>query len=141
MMKHGPVDVVVLAFAEARFDGSALAELEKQADSGVIRVLDVIILLKDEDEACWRIEASDLPPEEAAAVAFIEAETMGLFDDEDAAMLCEGMLPGSAVAALAIEKTWATELAKAIAAEGGEMAFSYRVPASAVDEAFEALTA
>ena len=47
MMKHGPVDVVVLAFAEARFDGGALAELEKQCDSGVIRVLDLIILLKD----------------------------------------------------------------------------------------------
>jgi len=29
MMKHGPIDVVVLAFGEARFDGSALAELER----------------------------------------------------------------------------------------------------------------
>ena len=141
MMKHGPVDVVVLAFGEARFDGSALAELEKQAESGVIRVLDLIILLKDEDEQCWRIQVSDLPPEQAAAVAFIEAETMGLLDEEDAALLCAGMLPGSAVAALAIENLWAAELAKAIAAEGGEMAFSYRVPAPAVDEAFEALTA
>lgn len=141
MMKHGPVDVVVLAFGEARFDGSALAELEKQAESGVIRVLDLIILLKDEDEQCWRIQVSDLPPEQAAAVAFIEAETMGLLDEEDAALLCEGMLPGSAVAALAIENLWAAELAKAIAAEGGEMAFSYRVPAPAVEEAFEALSA
>jgi len=29
MMKHGPIDVVVLAFGVARFDGSALAELER----------------------------------------------------------------------------------------------------------------
>jgi hypothetical protein len=140
MMKHGPVDVVVLAFGEARFDGSALAELEKQAESGVIRVLDLIILLKDEDEQCWRIQVSDLPPEQAAAVAFIEAETMGLLDEEDAALLCEGMLPGSAVAALAIENLWAADLARAIHSEGGEMAFSYRVPAPAVEEAFEALS-
>ena len=62
MMKHGPVDVVVLAFGEARFDGSALAELERQAAAGTIRVLDLIILLKDENEECWRIEVSDLPP-------------------------------------------------------------------------------
>jgi hypothetical protein len=27
MMKHGPVDVIVLAFAEPRFDRSALEEL------------------------------------------------------------------------------------------------------------------
>ena len=31
MMTHGPVDVVILAFGEARFDGSALAELKRQA--------------------------------------------------------------------------------------------------------------
>lgn len=140
MMNHGPVDVVVLAFAEARFDGSALAELERQSASGIIRALDLIILLKDEDGNCFRVAVSDLPPEQAAAVAFIEAATIGLFDDEDAAMLCEGMVPGSAIAGLAIEHTWAVELAEAIAAEGGEMAFNYRIPAPIVDDAFAALS-
>jgi hypothetical protein len=140
MMTHGPVDVVVLAFGEARFDGSALAELERQSASGTIRVLDLIILLKDEEENCLRVQVSDLPPEEAAAVAFIEAATIGLFDDEDAAMLCEGMVPGSAVVGLAIEHTWAVDLANAIYNEGGEMAFNYRIPAPIVDEAFAALS-
>jgi hypothetical protein len=140
MMKHGPVDVTVFAFGEARFDGSALAELERQAAAGTIRVLDLIILLKDENEECWRIQVSDLPPEQAAAVAFIEAETIGLFDDDDAATLCEGMVPGSAVAGLAIEHTWAVDLANAIHAEGGEMALNYRIPAPIVDEAFASLT-
>jgi hypothetical protein len=140
MKKHGPVDVMVLAFGEARFDGSALAELERQSAAGTIRVLDLIILLKDEEEQCWRIEVSDLTPEQAAAVAFIEAETLGLFDDEDVAILCEGMVPGSAVVALAIENTWAVELANAIHAEGGELAFNSRVPALVVDEAFASLS-
>ena len=140
MMKHGPVDVAVLAFAEARLDGSALAELKRQAAAGTIRVLDIIILLKDEDEVCWRIEVSDLPPEQAAAVDFIEAETGGLFDGEDAAILCEGMVPGSAVAGLAIEHTWAVDLVNALAAEGAEMAFNFRVPAPIVDEAFASLS-
>jgi hypothetical protein len=138
MMEHGPVDVTVIAFGEARFDGSALAELERQAAAGTIRVLDLIILLKDEDEACWRIELSDLAPEQAAAVAFIEAEMLGLFDEEDAAMLCEGMVPGSAVVALAIENTWAVGVANAIHKEGGELALNHRVPAPVVDEAFAA---
>ena len=140
MMTHGPVDVVVLAFAEARFDGSALAELERQSATGTIRVLDLIILLKDEEQQCFRIEVSDLPPEQAAAVTFIEAATIGLFDDEDAAILCEGMVPGSAVAGLAIEHTWAVNLANAITAEGGEMAANYRIPAPIVNEAFAALS-
>ena len=44
MIKHGPMDVVVLAFGEPRFDGSILSELEKQAAAGTIRVLDAMLL-------------------------------------------------------------------------------------------------
>ena len=33
-MKHGPVDVVAIAFGEPRFEGTVLAELEKQAKAG-----------------------------------------------------------------------------------------------------------
>jgi hypothetical protein len=48
MIKHGPVDVVVLAAGEPRFDGSVFAELERQAASGTIRVLDAMLLFKDD---------------------------------------------------------------------------------------------
>jgi len=48
MINHGPVDVVVLAAGEPRFDGGILAELERQAATGTIRVLDAMILVKDE---------------------------------------------------------------------------------------------
>jgi hypothetical protein len=135
MMEHGPVDVVVLAFGEARFDGSAAAELKKQAEAGTIRVLDVIVLQKDEAGQCWWIKVSDLPPDQAAGLELIEAEFGGVFDEEDAALLCEGMVPGSALVGLAIENTWAVKLTNAIHAEGGELAFNFRVPAPVVEEA------
>jgi hypothetical protein len=50
------------------------------------------------------------------------------------------MVPGSAVAGLAIEHTWAVDLANAITVEGGEMAANYRIPAPIVDEAFASLS-
>ena len=137
MMKHGPVDVVVLAFGEARVDSSALGELKKLISAGTIRVLDLIILQKDENEQCFRIEFSDLPPEQAAGLDLIEGEFGGLFDEEDAAMLCEGMVPGAAIVGLAIENTWAVALTNAIHSEGGELAFNFRVPAPIVEEALE----
>jgi hypothetical protein len=37
-MDHGPVDVVALTAGEPRFDGGVLAELERQAAAGTIRV-------------------------------------------------------------------------------------------------------
>jgi hypothetical protein len=140
MIKHGPVDVVVLAAGEPRFDGSILAELERQAATGTIRVLDAMVLLKDGDGQCWSIDLEDLPEDQAAAVGFIETGTRGLFDSEDASTLCEGMVPGSAIVALAIEHTWAIDLVNAIADNGVEVALNYRIPAPIVDEAFASLS-
>jgi hypothetical protein len=141
MIEHGPVDVVVLAAGEPRFDGNVFAELERQAESGTIRVLDALVILKDEEGQCWAVDLEDLPPEQAAAVGFIETGTRGLFDSEDAATLMEGMVPGSAVVALAIEHTWALALVNALWEAGVEAAFNFRVPAPIVDEAFASLGA
>ena len=139
MIKHGPVDVVVLAAGEPRFDGGVFAELERQAASGTIRVLDALILVKNDQGDVLRINLEDLSPEEVAAVGFIDTGTRGLFDSEDADTLIEGMVPGSAVVALAIEHTWAVALVNALYQAGVDVAFNVRVPALVVDEAFASL--
>ena len=139
MIKHGPVDVVVLAVGEPKFDGSILRELEKQAASGTIRVLDAMLLFKNESGLHASVDLEDLPPEQQAALGFIETGTRGLFDAADAATLFEGMVPGSAVCALAIEHVWAVNLVNAIYDAGLELAMNYRVPAPIVDEAFASL--
>jgi hypothetical protein len=139
MIKHGPIDVIVLAAGEPRFDGGVLAELERQAQSGTIRVVDAMILLKDEAGERWALDMEDLPEEQAKALGFIETGTRGLFDSEDAETLFEGMVPGSAVVALAIEHTWALALVNALYQSGVDVALNFRVPAPIVDEAFASL--
>jgi hypothetical protein len=139
MIEHGPVDVIVLAAGEPRFDGVVLAELERQAASGTIRVLDAMILLKDEAGGRAALNLEDLPPEQLAAVGFIETGTRGLFDTEDAETFFEGMVPGSAVIALAIEHTWAVALVNAMYQAGVDVALNFRVPALVVNEAFASL--
>jgi len=141
MLKFGPVDVIVLAAGEPRFDGSILAELEKAAVTGTIRVLDAMLLTKDDAGDCWRVDIEDLPEDDKAALAFVETGTRGLFDSDDADTLFEGMVPGSAVVALAIEHAWAVGLVNAVFDAGVELAFQFRVPAVVVDEAYASLAA
>ena len=141
MIKHGPVDVIVLAAGKPRFDGNVLAELERQAKSGTIRVLDAMILVKAEDGEVMSIDLEDLPAEEAASLGFIDTGTRGLFDSYDAETLTEGMVPGSAVFALAIEHLWAVALVNTLYDAGVELATNFRVPAPIVDEAFASLAA
>ena len=141
MINHGPVDVIVLAAGEPRFDGSVLAELERQASSRTIRVLDAMILVKDASGVHKTLDIEDMPAKDAAALGFINDGTRGLFDAADASTLFEGMVPGSAVVALAIEHTWALALVNALYQNGVDVALNFRVPAPIVDEAFAALDA
>jgi hypothetical protein len=130
-----------MAAGEPRFEGVVFAELERQAASGTIRVLDAMVLLKDEEGQRRSLDIEELPPELAASVGFIASETRGLFNAEDADMLFEGMVPGSAVFALAIEHTWAVALVNALDQAGVDVALNFRVPAPIVDEAFASLNA
>ena len=141
MIKHGPVDVIALAYGAPSFDGSILAELERQTATGTIRVLDAMVLLKDEHGDPWIMNIRDLPPEHAGALDFVDTETIGLFSDDDAEPFYEGMVPGSAVIVLAIEHTWAVDLVNAMIDTGAELAVNFRVPAPIVDEAFASLAA
>lgn len=141
MIKRGPVDMLVLALGEPIFDGSILKELEKQTATGVIRVLDAMILFKAPDGKCWSVDLEDLPEKDLADLHFIPLETRGLFDSEDAETLWEGMVPDSAVIALAIEHVWAVDLVNVLEATGVEVAMNVRIPAPVVEEALAGLEA
>jgi hypothetical protein len=139
MINRGPVDVVIMAAGAPNFEGKAFAELKRLTAAGTIRVLDAMILLKDEAGNPWRLKLQELPVEQQEAVGFIAGETRGLFDNEDADTLFEGMVPGSAVVALAIEHVWAVGLVNALYDAGVETALHFRVPAPIADEAFASL--
>lgn len=138
-MEYGPVDVIVLAMGEPHFEGSILTELERLASTGTIRVLDAMVLLMDSDGTAVGLDIEDLPVDDKAALSFINTGTRGLFDAEDAATFSEGMVPGSAIVALAIENAWAVPLLNAFAAAGADIAMHTRVPAVIIDDALASL--
>ena len=138
-MELGPVDVIIIAYGEPKFDGSVLRELQRLAGEGTIRVLDAMVIAKGDDGTVETLDIEDLPPEQAAALGFIETGTKGLFDSGDEDTLIEGMVPGSAVAALAIEHTWAIGLRKALEKVGAEVALNFRIPAVMMEDALAEL--
>jgi hypothetical protein len=140
-VKYGPVDVVILAMGEPKFDGAILAELEKLASAGTIRVLDAMVIIEEQDGTVLGLNIEDLPADEKAALGFIDTGTRGLFDTDDFAQLSEGLVPGSAVVALAIENTWAVGLMNAFEAAGTDVAMNTRIPAVVVEEALAQLAA
>ena len=79
----GPVDYLVVEFpaGESNFTGEMAKELLALVDSGIIRVIDVLILTKDADGAVEAMELSDVA--ELGELQAIEAQLAELLAEED----------------------------------------------------------
>ena len=109
----GPVDYVVVEFpaGASNFTGEMADELLKLVDSGIIRVIDVLILTKDEDGTVDAMELSDVP--ELGELRALEAQLAELLAAEDVEHLAAAMDPGSTAGVLIWENLWGAPIATA----------------------------
>jgi len=139
----GPVDYLVVEFpaGASSFTGEMAAELVALVNAGTIRVIDVLILTKDEDGSVEAAELSDI--EELGELQAIEAQLAELLAEEDVAHLAAAMEPGSTAGVLIWENIWAAPFAAAVRRSGGQLIANGRIPIQAIIasiEADEALT-
>src|SRR5439155_24362578 len=90
----GPVDYAVVEFPAGaqNFTGEMAAELLKLVDAGTIRVIDVLILTKNEDGSVDATELSAI--EELGEMQAVEAELAELLAEDDGEHLAAAMEPG-----------------------------------------------
>ena len=139
----GPVDYLVVEFpaGASNFTGEMATELVTLVDAGTIRVIDVLILTKNEDGSVDAMELSDI--EELGELQQIEAELAELLAEEDVVHLAAAMDPGSTAGVLIWENLWAAPFAAAARRSGGQLIANGRIPIQAIIasiEADEALT-
>ena len=134
----GPVDYLVVEFpaGSQNFTGEGADELIRLHEAGIIRIMDIIILTKDEDGSIDAHELSDIP--ELAGLAGLEAELAQTLADEDVGYLAAAMEPGSVAAALVFENLWAAPFASAMRRAGGQLIANGRIPTQAIIAAVEA---
>jgi Family of unknown function (DUF6325) len=134
----GPIDYLVVEFpaGQSNFTGEAAEQLIKLHDSGTIRVMDLLILAKDQDGSVDATELSDLDDTDGFAV--IEAQLAETLSEEDVLRLAETMSPGSVAAALIYENLWAAPFGAAVRHAGGQLIASGRIPIQAMIAAVEA---
>ena len=139
----GPVDYIVVEFpaGASNFTGEMTAELLSLVNAGTIRVIDVLILTKNDDGSVDAMELSDVPG--LGELQAIEAELAELLAEEDVVNLAACMEPGSVAGVLIWENLWAAPFASAARRSGGQLIASGRIPIQAIMasiEADEALT-
>jgi hypothetical protein len=134
----GPVDYLVVEFPAGakNFTGEMAAELLKLVDAGTVRIIDVLILDKNEDGSVEATELADI--EQLGELQSIEAELAELLAADDVDHLAASMDPGSTAGVLIFENVWAAPFAAAARRAGGQLIANGRIPIQAIIASVEA---
>ena len=134
----GPVDYLIVEFpaGASNFTGEMAKELLALVDAGTIRVIDVLILTKNEDGSVDAMELSDI--EELGPLQAVEAQLAELLAAEDVEYLAAAMDPGSTAGVLIWENLWAAPFASAARRSGGQLIATGRIPIQAIIASIEA---
>ena len=140
-MALGPVQLLTVGFDEPNFTGAIIDEVNRLREHDIVRLVDVLVVAKDDDGNVTQVEISDRPElekygavvgallglgaageEGAAAGAVAGAEAMAdgkMYDSDEVWVLADEIPPGTTAAICMLEHRWAIPLRDAIMDAGG----------------------
>ena len=133
-MEVGPVDVYIIGFPGNKFSGKIAPAIRELVDSGTIRILDLLFVMKDEDGRVATLAIEDLDAE-GAAFAELDITEPGSLNEEDADEVSDDLPANSSALLIAFENLWATKVTSALADADAVLIDSIRIPAEVVDQA------
>ena len=133
----GPIDYVLIEWPGRQPTGEALPHLVDLVEGGIIRILDLAFIAKDEDGSVAGIEISELG-DQVEEIKVFEGASSGLLSDEDRAEAGEALEPGTSAALLVYENSWAGAFAAAVRRSGGQLVANGRIPVQAFLAALDA---
>jgi len=136
----GPIDYLVVGFKGNNFDGSVLEALKKATESGAIRVVDLLFVIKDADGTVAMAELEDQHDElKEVSKAIGHDGDMPLLTEEDVEKLGKSMDNDTSAGVLVIEQLWAKDLKKALLDLDAELIDEGRIHPDVIAAAVEEL--
>ena len=127
VLEMGPVDYIVVEYPTHRPDGHAFAELLNLVESGLIRVLDLVFVRKQEDGTVVRLDWHDVA-DGVPEIEIFEGASSELLGEDDVDEVGAALEADEAAAILVYENVWAAPFAAAVRRSGGVLVASGRIP-------------
>lgn len=133
-MAYGPVEMLVVKFPGNKFSGEIAPALQELVDTGLIRVIDLLFVLKDSDGAVLVYEQNGLGDEIAAVLEPIVQPEDELLSQDDAESIGVLLEPNSSAAMLLFENSWAARFVQTLRNADGEVIINSRIPSAVIEE-------
>lgn len=136
-MAYGPVEMLVVKFPGNQFKGEILPALHELVDTGMIQVIDLLFVLKDQEGKLLVYEQNALGDEIMAELETISHPEDELLSQSDAESIGALLERNSSAAILLFENTWAARFAQAVRNAQGEIIMNSRIPNAVIEELVE----
>ena len=141
-MEIGPIDYLIVEWpVGSPPTGDAFPYLVDLVDRGVIRILDMSFVEKDEAGDVIEIDIGDFDLDGYPDLAVFAGASSGLLDDEDKQEAGNAIEPGTAAAILVYENSWAAPFATALRKSGAQLVAQGRIPVNDIIAALDELEA
>jgi hypothetical protein len=138
----GPVDYLIVEWpAGSPPTGEAFPYLVDLVDRGVIRLLDMSFIEKDEAGNVIEIDIGDFDGDGYNDLAIFQGVSSGLLAEEDHQEAGNAMEPGTAAAILVYENSWAAPFATALRKSGARLVAAGRIPVNEIIATLDELEA
>lgn len=134
----GPVDYLVVEFPGSKFNGEIGPTLMDLVDRGIVRVLDLLLIKKEDDDTFETFELGEVDSGELGELRRLEAQMAEVLSAEDVANVAAALEPGSTAGVLVYENLWAAPFASAVRHAGGQLVANGRIPIQALLAQIEA---
>ena len=132
--RYGPVDFYLVGLAGERPEPETIAALKSLIDTGLVNLLDLVVISRDADGAVTTIELED----DAESIGLGPLGAAGIAGDEDIEEFADLVEAGSSAVLAVIEVAYQRELAATVAAAGGTLLAYERVAAPVVNALMDA---
>jgi hypothetical protein len=136
-MTYGPIDFIAIEFKTDQLTGESLPALIELVQKEIIRVIDLVIILKDQAGDYQVLEIEELAPDVLAVFDPLEIEISGIIQVEDIELIAEAMEDNTTAALLLFEDLWAIKVGEAVTRASGRMVMFDRIPFEVVNETME----
>jgi hypothetical protein len=136
----GPIDYLIVEWPpDKEPTGEGLRHLVDLTERGLIRVIDLAFVRKQEDGTTRGIAITDLDADGSLDLVEFEGASSGVLGHEDYEEAGQALEPGASAAILVYENRWAAPFAAAVRRSGAQLVASGRIPVNALLETLEAL--
>lgn len=137
----GPVDYLMVRFPGNKFTGKIAPELARLEKKGIIRVIDMVFILRDERGKLMIMEANALSGDAAIAFNELAKNTREWFSEGDIEVIASTLPKNSSAALLLFENVWAIHFKEALMEAEAELIDMGRIPPETIQKAEKAIMA